>query len=110
MPQSDAEQAKVLAERLRATVEQHRLQVGEDQVVDFVRVSIGVGVYPRHSDTMQGVVTAADQAVYKVKDRGGNGIQVAEGLPDGEFPLQNSEQVNRLTAEDGEDRVGKQCG
>ena len=78
LPQGNQEQAVVLAERLRSTVEDYRLKVGEKALVDFVHVSIGLATYPQNGDSIEGVVMAADRAVYRVKEQGGNGVCVSE--------------------------------
>ncbi len=77
LPETDGAQAGVLAERLRKTVERYTWKVGEKGSVDFVRISVGVAVYPENGDSMQSVISAADQAVYEAKRQGGNRVHIA---------------------------------
>jgi len=78
MPGSTRQQAAALAERIRSIVEHYVLTVAEKEVVDFVRASVGVAVFPDNSDTMEGALTAADRAVYEGKKGGGNVVCVSE--------------------------------
>jgi len=80
LPQTDRSQAEILADRLREAVEQYRLEVGAGQVVDFVRVSVGVAVYPTNGNTVESVIGAADAATYEAKREGGNKVCVAKGF------------------------------
>lgn len=77
LPQTDRREAYVLADRLRQAVENYRLEVREDIVIDFIRVSVGIAAYPVNGETMDNVVTAADKAVYESKEQGGNRVSVA---------------------------------
>ncbi len=77
LPQTDRREAYVLAERLRETVENYALAVEKGRIVDFVRVSIGVAAFPVNGENMDNVITAADNAVYECKSRGGNRVIMA---------------------------------
>jgi diguanylate cyclase (GGDEF)-like protein len=77
LPQTDRREAYVLAERLREAVENYVLEIGGERVVDFVRVSVGTAAYPVNGETMDNVITAADNAVYEAKERGGNKVALA---------------------------------
>lgn len=77
LPQTDRREAYVLAERVRQSVENYRLEIGKEVVIDFVRVSVGIAAYPVNGETMDNVVTAADKAVYESKEQGGNKVSVA---------------------------------
>jgi diguanylate cyclase (GGDEF)-like protein len=74
LPHTGLAQAEAIAERLRQSVERHSVDLAKGRKVDFVRVSIGVAVYPDNADSMEGVVTAADHAVYGAKKLGGNKV------------------------------------
>ncbi|MGD2174485.1 MAG: GGDEF domain-containing protein, partial [Candidatus Brocadiaceae bacterium] len=78
LPQTDRREAYVLAERLREAVEGYVLEIEDGHVIDFIRVSIGVAAYPVNGETMENVVTAADNAVYQSKDEGGNRVSLAD--------------------------------
>lgn len=77
LPQTDRREAYVLAERLREAVENYVLEIGGERVVDFVRVSVGTAAYPVNGETMDNVITAADNAVYEAKEHGGNKVSMA---------------------------------
>jgi len=77
LPQTDRREAYVLAERLRETVENYALAVEKGRIVDFVRVSVGVAAFPVNGENMDNVITAADNAVYECKSRGGNRVIMA---------------------------------
>lgn len=78
LPQTDRREAYVLAERLRESVETYVMEAGDERVVDSVRVSIGVAAFPVNGDTMDNVITAADNAVLEAKEHGGNRVAMAE--------------------------------
>lgn len=80
LPQTDRSQAEVLANRLREAVAAFSLVADEGKVVDFVRVSIGVAVYPSNGDSIESVISAADSAVYEAKGRGGNAVHVTQAF------------------------------
>ena len=77
LPQTDRREAYVLAGRLREAIENYVLEIGGERVVDFIRVSIGVAAYPVNGETMDNVITAADNAVYEAKEEGGNKVSMA---------------------------------
>jgi len=78
LPQTDRREAYVLAERLRETVQNYVMEIGDERVIDFLRVSIGIAAFPVNGDTMDNVITAADNAVYEAKEHGGNRVAVAD--------------------------------
>ena len=77
MPATDQADALVLAERLRNTVEGYCLNLARRGMIDFVRVSVGIAVCPAHGDSVETIIRAADHAVYRVKEHGGNETCVA---------------------------------
>jgi len=78
LPETGGEQAQVVAGRLLKIVREFRKELPGKGNVDFVRVSIGLAVYPDNGDSMWAVLTAADNAVYKAKDKGGDSIYAAQ--------------------------------
>ncbi len=78
LPQTGRREAYVLAERLRETVESYVLEIEDHRVIDSIRTSIGVAAYPVNGETIDNVVTAADNAVYKSKEAGGNQVSMAD--------------------------------
>jgi diguanylate cyclase (GGDEF)-like protein len=71
-PGVDAPGAAVLAERVRVRVEKNQFEHGEKQPLGKVTVSIGVAGFPEHGATMDEVLQAADQALYRSKSAGRN--------------------------------------
>ena len=55
-----------------------------------VTISIGVAAYPVNGETMENVITAADNAVYASKEEGGNRVSMA-----GEF-ITSDEASSRI--------------
>jgi diguanylate cyclase (GGDEF)-like protein len=64
-----------IAERLRRAVADTSFQV-RDEVVSLT-ISLGVAASPRHGDTPETLLRAADEALYAAKRRGGNTIAIA---------------------------------
>ncbi len=86
LPQTDRREAYVLGERLREAVESYVLEVADERAIDFVRVSIGVAAFPVNGETMDNVITAADNAVYEAKKEGGNRVAMAEEFVSSDLP------------------------
>ena len=78
LPHTDRREAYVLAERLREGVQDYVLTIEDGRVVDTVHASIGVAAYPVNGETMDNVITAADNAVYVAKEQGGNRVVMAD--------------------------------
>ncbi|WP_285747890.1 GGDEF domain-containing protein [Lentzea sp. NBRC 105346] len=73
LPGVDAAEAMVIAERIRTQV--HTLRVG---AIGGFGVSIGVAVWPDVSeDTVEGLLAAADAALYQAKRAGRDQVQLA---------------------------------
>jgi len=66
LPQTAMEGASEVAERLRARVRASGAQGGAEPVT----VSVGVAEFPKNGDTTQGVIAAADAALYRAKADG----------------------------------------
>lgn len=96
LPHTGLVQAEAIAERLRQSVERHCVELRKGHKVDFVRASVGVSVYPDNADSMDGVVTAADHAVYEAKKLGGNKV------------CASSEFIAREAVDDAATRVTEQ--
>ena len=84
LPETDALEASVLAERLREAVANYSLDMGQRGKIDFIRVSIGISAYPINGKTMDNVITAADKALYKAKEKGGNTVSISDEYIDTE--------------------------
>jgi diguanylate cyclase (GGDEF)-like protein len=65
--------ALTLAERLRVRVAGHAIALTADQTISLT-VSIGLASYPEDKDSVQKLVSAADQALYVAKSGGRNRV------------------------------------
>jgi diguanylate cyclase (GGDEF)-like protein len=76
LPDTGSEGATAVGERLRARVAVHRFLQGDGLSIPLT-VSVGVATLPDVATTAEGLVEAADKAMYWVKDHGKNGLHVA---------------------------------
>jgi diguanylate cyclase (GGDEF)-like protein len=74
LPDTGSEGAAAVGERIRERVNAHKFLPGLDI---HLTVSVGVATLPDVAASAEGLVQAADEAMYHVKDRGKNGISVA---------------------------------
>ncbi|RMG48941.1 MAG: sensor domain-containing diguanylate cyclase [Acidobacteria bacterium] len=77
LPDTGAEGAMKMAERLRERISSHRYlaSLGLDVRIS---ASIGVAAFPEHGTTAEQLLAAADAAMYRVKGAGKNGVAFAE--------------------------------
>ncbi|MGE5126550.1 MAG: GGDEF domain-containing protein, partial [Betaproteobacteria bacterium] len=76
LPETPASGALVIAERLRRAIEEHCFL--ENQGISArISASFGIATYPDHALSPEGLIQKADQAMYRVKEREKNGIEVA---------------------------------
>ncbi|HLA77841.1 MAG TPA: sensor domain-containing diguanylate cyclase [Vicinamibacteria bacterium] len=76
LPETPASGALVIAERIRKSIEGHAFL--KDQGLEArISASFGIASYPDHALTPEGLIQKADQAMYRVKERDKNGIEVA---------------------------------
>ncbi len=73
LPMTDTEAAMVVAERVRAAVESTPIPFNDGRQVT-VTVSIGVATLPIHGSNEEGLLAAADEALYRAKRAGRNQI------------------------------------
>jgi diguanylate cyclase (GGDEF)-like protein len=76
LPETPASGALVIAERLRRAIEEHRF-LESLGVSARISASFGISTYPDHALSPEGLIQKADQAMYRVKEREKNGIEVA---------------------------------
>jgi diguanylate cyclase (GGDEF)-like protein len=76
MPETEREQAKLAAERIRRAVERHPFGFAPDAALSC---SIGVSSYPADGLDAQALFHVADDAVYEAKRKGRNRVFVATG-------------------------------
>jgi diguanylate cyclase (GGDEF)-like protein len=76
LPETPPSGALVIAERIRKAIEGHRF-LSEQGLAARISASFGIASYPDHALTPEGLIQKADQAMYRVKERDKNGIEVA---------------------------------
>ena len=76
LPETPASGALVIAERLRRAIEEHRFLEAQG-ISARISASFGIATYPDHALSPEGLIQKADQAMYRVKEREKNGIEVA---------------------------------
>lgn len=76
LPQTDPLQAKVVAERVRDAISGEPIRFVETDDL-HISASLGIASYPLHADTRDGIIRAADAAMYAVKCSSKNAIAVA---------------------------------
>jgi len=83
LPETDSEGAKLVAERIRSTVENHYFTVAEEKPPVHITVSIGLATYPHDAKNMDELVEYADQALYYSKEHGKNMVTTWSKMPVG---------------------------
>ena len=76
LPETPPAGALVIAERLRRAIEAHSFLQGQG-LTARISASFGISSYPDHALTPEGLIQKADQAMYRVKEKEKNGIEVA---------------------------------
>lgn len=79
LPETDWEVAMLTAGRLRGAVEDQAFKI--DGEVIGITISIGVATYPQQVDSTDGLVEAADLALYAAKEAGRNRVCQYQGTP-----------------------------
>lgn len=78
LPDTNAEGARLTAERIRERIEKTPLTVGKVQIQ--ITSSMGVAAYPMHGSDFAAVFEASDTALYASKSNGKNRVTVAQRL------------------------------
>jgi diguanylate cyclase (GGDEF)-like protein len=73
LPQTGAEEAANIGERLRARIAENAFDLGQDRPIP-VTVSIGVAACPANATDSPTLVRAADEALYEAKQGGRNRV------------------------------------
>jgi diguanylate cyclase (GGDEF)-like protein len=75
LPNTNAENARLLGERLRRSVEDARIQAGNESVSPWVTISVGVVTTTAEFNQPSSVlIRAADKAMYRSKESGRNRV------------------------------------
>jgi diguanylate cyclase (GGDEF)-like protein len=100
LPETDFAQGAVAAERLRGHIETKcDVAVAKKAIIDSdearrevpgLTVSIGVASYPAHATDTEGLINAADRAMFNAKDTGKNRVVVSDSHP---VPLRPDPQL-----------------
>ena len=72
LPETGTEQAKTLAERIRATCQAAEIPIGNGEDIVHITLSIGVAEFPVPCSTFKELLSGADKALYRAKDEGRN--------------------------------------
>ena len=75
-PIPGSEGAAAVGERVRERLEAHQF-LQADGLRITLTASVGVATFPDAAATVEALIQAADLAMYRVKERGKNGIHVA---------------------------------
>lgn len=78
LPETNKEQALVIAEKLRHTVETTYFEHQEKQPLGNLTVSMGVATFPDDSIQIKELIEKADKGLYKAKELGRNVVVAAE--------------------------------
>jgi len=76
LPDTGSEGAAAVGERIRDRVNAHRFLQGDGLSIHLT-VSVGVATLPDVAASTEGLIQAADEAMYHVKEHGKNGIYIA---------------------------------
>lgn len=80
LPETAAQGAELIAERIRSAAEQDRFIPHAESTEMSVTVSIGYSVFPGHARTPEAMIEAADQALYRSKQGGRNRVSAATAV------------------------------
>jgi len=76
LPDTGSDGAAAVGERIRERIAAHRFLQGDGLSIHLT-VSVGVATLPDVAASTEGLIQAADQAMYYVKDHGKNGIYIS---------------------------------
>ena len=76
LPDTGSEGAAAVGERIRERINAHPFLAGDGLDIHLT-VSVGVATLPDVAASTEGLIQAADEAMYHVKDHGKNGIYIA---------------------------------
>jgi diguanylate cyclase (GGDEF)-like protein len=91
LPETGVDGARAVARRLRDRIARFSF-LADRGIPCRLTASIGVATLPEVAETVEGLVQAADAAMYRVKLHGKNGIHVANRGPDSSLPNPGEEE------------------
>jgi len=74
LPEVNRDEAQIFAERIRKRFAEHVFRLKDGQEVDSLRLSIGVATMPADGTDKETLITAADRAMYRAKQAGGDRV------------------------------------
>lgn len=74
LPETDTPGAMAIAERIRAAIEERKIESVSGQL--HVTVSLGCATYQQHADTQEKLIECSDKALYYSKENGRNKVSV----------------------------------
>lgn len=77
LPETQVENAAMIAERIRSRIEAHIFRGGGDMEI-YLTASFGVASYPEHASTPAALIRCADKAMYTAKDHNKNRVVLAK--------------------------------
>ena len=83
LPQTDLQEAGVIADRIRRKVSETKFPHGDAQPFGSVTVSIGLSSYSAALDSAEAIIRAADRALYHAKSHGKNRAYAYQSAPAG---------------------------
>jgi diguanylate cyclase (GGDEF)-like protein len=83
LPQTDLQEAGVIADRIRRKVSDTKFPHGNAQPTGAVTISIGLSSYSAALDSAEAVIRAADRALYHAKSHGKNRAYAYQHAPAG---------------------------
>ena len=89
MPETGAEQAQVLAERLRQWLESDPM-LAEHKITG----SFGVASFPMHGFSIEDIIRVADAGMYVSKRSGGNSVSTAQEFVEGQDFARQRQQIS----------------
>ena len=78
LPNTNIENARTVAEKIRYLVEKYHFAYQESQPNNNITISVGVSSYPSSGKTFEDIVACADKRLYLAKAKGKNTV-VDEG-------------------------------
>lgn len=76
LPETGGPGARLVAERLRRSIEQTRFIAGAPQAVEKLTISIGISVYGKNAQFRSELIETADAALYAAKAAGRNRVML----------------------------------
>ena len=80
LPETTAQGAHQVAQRLRRSVEQANFFAGSPDRIEHLSISIGIALYDQDAQFQQDLIEASDAALYSAKSQGRNRVVLYEKL------------------------------